>query len=343
MFVIALLLCGWSYANLGKLDESEATFARAVAAAESRHDQAHLAAAINNRITLWFGRAAISQLLADLQRVRDIARESGFAHMEGHVELNLGETLYCMGDLDVAADHARRALEAHARVGASARTINVPELLLARIAAYQGDFEAVQQALSTIEERSAAARERGDGDVDLLVTDQVILASVRLATSGARAERVGRTGHRCARGGAGPPRARRAVGNARSCGSAHRPPRRSYAIDAHCRRARPQLGADHRPAHSRSSRRDARRERLADRMLRRGREPIAVEPTTFACAKWAYSPTVGGARARPRRRADAAVPRLHWVFPRELVRARVLVAIRFAGGLGGSGWFGRGR
>jgi serine/threonine protein kinase/tetratricopeptide (TPR) repeat protein len=183
MFVIALLLCGWSYATLGKLDESEATFARAVAAAEARHDQVHLAAVINNRITLWFGRAAITRLLADLQRVRDIARESGFVHMEGHVELNLGETLYCLGELDVAADHARRALEAHARVGASARTTNVPELLLARIGVYSGDLDAARRALEAMELRSRSARERGDGDVDLLVSDQLILASVRLAVS----------------------------------------------------------------------------------------------------------------------------------------------------------------
>ena len=212
--VISLLLLGFTHSMLGKLEAGEIAFERAIAAAEARRDQAHLAAALNNRIMLWFGRADAPRLLADLRRVLSIARESGLSHMEGPVEANLSESLYCLGELALADQHVHAALAAHGRVGASVRTLNATELLLARIQTYCDDVEGAKQTVASIEARYKRAVGEGESDIELLSQR---CGGVRGRQAGAANDirrDLGRAVRELGDGGPFPSRARRSLGAA---------------------------------------------------------------------------------------------------------------------------------
>jgi tetratricopeptide (TPR) repeat protein len=186
--VIADLLRGYILAELGRLDESAQVFDRVIPLCEARGDQLHLGAALGNRSMLWIARNDRDRLLADLQRLLDIARELGNGRMEQQAHFYLGLFLHWLGEPRPAAQHARWAVEIdERRYGQTAR----PEalLLLARVAAGAGDTAAARAILGDIRRRQQRAHQRGDRELALLPAEQVLCSMIDLIVrSGTEAE-----------------------------------------------------------------------------------------------------------------------------------------------------------
>ncbi|HEX9296253.1 MAG TPA: protein kinase, partial [Polyangiaceae bacterium] len=109
--VISLVLLGPNYVALGRLDEAEQMMTRAVQVSQQHGDYHHLAAALNNRISIWLSRRQMDLAIRDLERVLEISREAGFPQIEFHTHYNLGECLFFRGEIDAALKHCERAIE----------------------------------------------------------------------------------------------------------------------------------------------------------------------------------------------------------------------------------------
>jgi hypothetical protein len=137
---------------------------------------------LNNLTFVWYGKRDIESLTRDLQRVREIARETGFAPLEFHVEFNLGEVSYCTGDVGAAEEHANRAVALSGQLWGDTAQRFRAELLLARAALYRGDGAAAHRLLQSIRERVGQAVSAGRKDAELIATDELLAQMVELAT-----------------------------------------------------------------------------------------------------------------------------------------------------------------
>ncbi|WP_437670100.1 protein kinase domain-containing protein [Sorangium sp. So ce131] len=179
--VISLLLLGYVYPGLGKLDEAGAVLERAIRMCEARGDLLHLGSAINSRALL---RACVGDhegMILDTCRLLAISRELGLGAMELAGEFNLGEHLYMTGNLDIAMPHVERAvsLERQQR-GEEARP--VVQLLLARLLLYRGDEGRAREIIEAIRSQQAKAAAEGRGDMEMSPAEEVQCSMIDLAT-----------------------------------------------------------------------------------------------------------------------------------------------------------------
>ncbi|KYF80188.1 hypothetical protein BE17_16500 [Sorangium cellulosum] len=185
--VVSLMVLGFIYQGLGKLDEAGAALERAIQMCQARGDLLHLATAINNRALL---RACLGDnegMILDLCRLLSISRELGIGKVELVGEFNLGEYLFLMGNLDTAMSHVERAvaLERHQR-GEEARP--VVELLLARLLLYKGDEGKAREIIEAIQRQQAKAAAEGRGGMEMAPSEEVQWSMIDLATRDASGE-----------------------------------------------------------------------------------------------------------------------------------------------------------
>jgi len=179
--VISLLVLGFIYPGLGRLDEAGAALDRAVDLCEAHRDALHLGPATNNRALLRACQGDKARMIADLGRVLAIARELGQGSLELVGEYNLGEYLYLMDDLDAAAPHIARALEIERRRSGDAGR-PVAAVLDARFRLFSGDEPGARAVHDRIRAHQEAARASGRADALLLPSEEVLWVMVDLAT-----------------------------------------------------------------------------------------------------------------------------------------------------------------
>jgi tetratricopeptide (TPR) repeat protein len=184
--VVGLVLLGYILPSLGRLDDAEAVFARVLPMCEQAGDRWHLAAAHNNRVTLWTARHDRDALVADLEQVRVIGHELGYDRMEWFAHFNLAEALFWLGETDAALVHAasaeaidRHSLGEHGRPRA--------QLLRARILAWRDDRAAARAACAELTAHQRAAAADGRTDALLMPGEQVQHAATTLHSESAAA------------------------------------------------------------------------------------------------------------------------------------------------------------
>lgn len=179
--VIALLMLGFIYQGLGRLDYAAGALELAIALCELHGDTIHLGPALSNRALLCACRGDTEGMLADYQRVFALGRALGQRELEVISQYNLGESFYLMDDLETAAPYIERAIEVDSRgTGGEARAVVL--LLRARFLLYQGDERAAREEALKIRRREAAARESGHEDALLAPSEDVLCSMIELAT-----------------------------------------------------------------------------------------------------------------------------------------------------------------
>ena len=180
-WVIALLLGGFNYQGLGRLEDARSVLDRAVALCEEHGDDLHLGAAINNRVMLSFFLGDREGMVADFDRGLALAHKLGQTLLEWTIQLNIGEFFYIMDELDTAEPHVLRALELERQRAGDAPRPVVP-LLEARLRCYRGEAEAARSIVARI--RAGQARAEALGQLDLLMVpaEAVLCDMVDLAT-----------------------------------------------------------------------------------------------------------------------------------------------------------------
>ncbi|AUX43334.1 serine/threonine protein kinase [Sorangium cellulosum] len=179
--VVSLLLLGFIYQGLGKLDEAGAALDRVIRMCEARGDLVHLGPAINSRALLRACLGDTEGMILDLCRLLAISRELGLGMLELVGEFNLGEYLYLMGNLEAAMPHVERAvsLERHQR-GEEARP--VVQLLLARLLLYWGEEERAREIIEAIRAQQARASAAGREGMEMAPSEEVQWSMIDLAT-----------------------------------------------------------------------------------------------------------------------------------------------------------------
>lgn len=200
--VITLLMVAPDCCKLGRFDDAERYFETVIAQAQAHSDLHHQAAAYINRSMLWFSLDRIDRVVSDLESATAIARKIGEAFLEANALNNLAQVLYWSGgqrgngesrvairsedELQAAAAHAARGLEVAIQLwGEHAPAVMGSELLVARIAAYRGEYEEAARLVRSIRARQAAAAGHETAGVGWGPGDDVLLEALELATSGA--------------------------------------------------------------------------------------------------------------------------------------------------------------
>jgi len=185
--VIALFMLGFVLPAIGRLAEGEAMLERAIAECRARGDRVHLFAALSSRALALGFRGATGAMVAELQALRDLARELGHVIMQLVAEFNLGEFLYLMGNVADARPHVRRAVELERRRhGAAARPFVA--LLEARVLAWLQDLGGARAILDDVAARLADARALGQVETLLVPSEEVQRDMVELLIQTAGAE-----------------------------------------------------------------------------------------------------------------------------------------------------------
>jgi hypothetical protein len=178
--VIALLLLVFLLPAFGLAGEADRAADRVLSLARARGDLLHQAAALNNRQSVHVARKDLAGALADLDAYRAIGRELGMASIEHYAAYNGGELLYQAGDLDRAAERARRARDLE-RAHPELAPFPYAELLEARILARRDDGAGARSRLAEIARMRERARAEGRGG-DAAPSFEVLLALVDLSS-----------------------------------------------------------------------------------------------------------------------------------------------------------------
>lgn len=196
--VIALFMLGFVLPAIGRLAEGEAMLERAIAECRARGDRVHLFAALSSRALVLGFRGATDAMVAELQALRDLARELGHVIMQLVAEFNLGEFLYLMGNVATARPHVRRAVELERRrQGAAARPFVA--LLEARVLAWLEDLGGARAILDDVAARLADAQARGQVETLLVPSEEVQRDMVELLIQAGGTERWSEVEARAAR------------------------------------------------------------------------------------------------------------------------------------------------
>jgi len=180
--MIALVMLEAILGELRRFDEAERLSARAIALSREHGDQLHLIAALGNRLSVRVARHDVDGAIDDQQTLMRIGREVGILLAEYFGEQNIGLLLYFAGDLERAAEHARRAMGIEERHPEVARGAPVGMLTLARIYAYRGEIAQARDLLRRIEAAVRSPEADGAAAVPLTPSQQVTLRMVDLAT-----------------------------------------------------------------------------------------------------------------------------------------------------------------
>jgi hypothetical protein len=133
----------------GALAEARAAFDEVVARCLRSGDRRHLYAAYTNRCVLALATHSMDEVIADLLRAQQIAREDGHPSDEGKICYNLAELFFWSGDDAAALPLAERARLLEERF--EGRGLPRVPLLLARIHAARDDGPALAAALGALE------------------------------------------------------------------------------------------------------------------------------------------------------------------------------------------------
>ena len=181
----SLSMLAWGFAALGRFDDSEQMFERAMRVFVEHGDMISLAAATLNRCLLSLLTNNSERLLNDYKRTITIARENGFPLLESGAQKDLGEVYYLLGRADEAEPRVHRAVEIFTQIlGGGARMVSVAEVLLARLAFYRGDVEAARQTVTRVRAREAEAAGSGKSENQLSRAESLLLAMAELAARG---------------------------------------------------------------------------------------------------------------------------------------------------------------
>lgn len=182
--VISLMLQGGISALVSEFEQATASLDRAVELCEEHGDKMHLAAALNNRLTVWVIMKETTRAVEDGLRAQRLGREIGQGMFEYVTAYNLAELFYFAGDIAAARPHIERAVE----LEPSSSSRPLAELLHARILAYDRDDTAARAVLERIRSNQGRAREAGDKDALLSESEQLLHEMSELATQGASRE-----------------------------------------------------------------------------------------------------------------------------------------------------------
>ncbi|WP_437938112.1 protein kinase domain-containing protein [Sorangium sp. So ce341] len=185
--VVSLLLMGFIYPGLGKLDEAGAVLERAIRMCEERGDLLHLGPAINARALLRACLGDSAGMILDFCRLLTISRELGLGTVELVSEFNLGEYLYLMGNLEMAVPHVERAVSLERqRRGEEMRP--VVQLLQARLLLYQGEEGKAREIIASIRAQQAKDAAAGGEHTAMTPAEEVLWSMIDLATRAASDE-----------------------------------------------------------------------------------------------------------------------------------------------------------
>jgi serine/threonine protein kinase/tetratricopeptide (TPR) repeat protein len=180
--VISLLLLGFIFPNIGRIDDAQRVLEECIAICTEREDKLHLGSAINNCRNLWVARNDLKRALEGQEHFKRLGRELGMTGWEFFAEHNLAELYYQSGDTRAAMPHIARAMELER---------NHPEvaprpwglLLRARVLAYEGEQEDARHALDAIHQ--VLAERPG---TEFSAPESVLLSLVDLASRPTRPE-----------------------------------------------------------------------------------------------------------------------------------------------------------
>jgi tetratricopeptide (TPR) repeat protein len=181
--VVALLLAVPSSVQLEQLEDAERTLARAIEECTQHGDYHHLAGALNNRMFVSLQRRQTDRMMADLGRVLEIARESGFPQIEMYTRNNLGECCFFEGQFEAAVVHTRRAVDLCERIGSGVSYLGITLTLLARIELYRGNTTeagALAERVRSLLSKAAVT----DANARMTPGDEVLLRMVELSVRG---------------------------------------------------------------------------------------------------------------------------------------------------------------
>ncbi len=187
--VIALSMVAFCCALLGRLDEAGKHFDALIGEARAHSDLLHLAVAYTNRALLWVARCDTARFVEDLDQTIRTAREAGTPLMEHGARWAQAECEYVMGELRASREHSGRAIELATHLwGPSSLALASRELLVARIALYEGSLAEAESLATSIRAR-IMWHESGEGKGDRFPSsDAVLLEMVELGAGDASAE-----------------------------------------------------------------------------------------------------------------------------------------------------------
>jgi tetratricopeptide (TPR) repeat protein len=186
--IISLVSLEHLLPGIGRAAEAAEAARRALSLSRERGDQLHLIAALNNRRSLLVAEKDVAGAIEDQLSMMRIGREVGMLLAEYFGETNLCELLYQTGELDRAAEHARRAVAIEERHPEVASRGPVGMLRLARIEAYRGDEAQARALLRRIDDAIARAGTEGRASGAFSPSEKVLRDLVDLASREASQE-----------------------------------------------------------------------------------------------------------------------------------------------------------
>jgi tetratricopeptide (TPR) repeat protein len=178
--IAALLMLGKILAALDRASMAEGLFERVIAECRARGDQLHLAAALNNRTSLWFALRDEQRAVADLLEFIRVGRELGMTSIEEVGEYNLAVLRFRQAEIEAARTHLDRVLGIVEKRGPGDAFRAAVLLLDARLFWHAGDEQKARAAHQRLRlEEDAHLASKGHGS--LLPSFRVISAALELA------------------------------------------------------------------------------------------------------------------------------------------------------------------
>ncbi|KFE62370.1 hypothetical protein DB31_4080 [Hyalangium minutum] len=158
VLTVALTMWPVGLAYLGRLEEAEALFLRALEHCQARGDMLHLAVVHMNRFALWLSRLDLSRAVEDLQQAQALAHRLAHAQVERFSGFNLAVLLLMVGRVQEAEAAAQRALELGQRYFPES-SLGPDRLLLARLCLERAETQEALRHVRWVETHAAPPAE----------------------------------------------------------------------------------------------------------------------------------------------------------------------------------------
>ncbi|WP_224366675.1 serine/threonine-protein kinase [Hyalangium versicolor] len=154
--VLSVSLTMWpvGLAYLGRLEEAESVFSRALSHCQSCGDTLHLAVVHMNRFALWLSRLDLTRAVEDLRQAQTLARALAHVQVERFSTFNLAVFLLMLGRVPEAEAAALRALELGQRFFPEP-SLGADRLLMARLCLEKGQGVEARQHVDWVETHAA--------------------------------------------------------------------------------------------------------------------------------------------------------------------------------------------
>jgi eukaryotic-like serine/threonine-protein kinase len=186
--IISLVLLEAILGGVGRFEDAERISERAVSLSQQRGDQLHFTAAVANRRAVRIARQDFPGAIEDQQTMVRMGRELGFPLGEYSGECEIALLHYQAGDLEAAAQYARRAMAFEDRHPDVVPSTLLATLTFARILAYAGRDAEAREMLRRLERAVRAAPPEGQAPGALTPSQAVLVSMVDLATRDASSE-----------------------------------------------------------------------------------------------------------------------------------------------------------